>query len=450
MKFCLLLLLLVASPVSAAHRAWLGPEFYSAEGREREAKFNGSFLSDLRSINEVQAMSADQKLRFQQNQIEPTLKFIFGPLTNRAIGGPQRGITLKVDWNSARMERGRVLLAYQYDGIWIVDKNLPDQFTIPVPLNKRDLFTANWKKCTDSAPDHQTEWFYWYFWDPARVGCEHREGIEFQTVNVDLGAQTVNQPATFPEYEKMFRSTGTENKMRLTFAFGYIEDPEEPNPDSDYDQGIMEYRAFVEQVRRISGFRESLILQKEYRSSRNGETVIGHRFVGRIHGREILINVVAAAGIDQMELFAKSFAHDHDSFFGWFGHSRVGSGFDAERFGQMVLSDPGYYSVTANYQMVYWGGCNSYSYYTLPFFDFKSRVAGGADPKGTKGLDIIANGLPSYFMLNADNAAIVLSYLLNWQQKPSYQTIVDQIEARAHQVGINVLVAVLGDEDNPR
>ena len=53
---------------------------------------------------------------------------------------------------------------------------------------------------------------------------------------------------------------------------------------------------------------------------------------------DIVINVVAAAGIDQMELFARSFAHDHDGFFGWFGHSRVGSGFDAERFWQVHRS----------------------------------------------------------------------------------------------------------------
>lgn len=450
MKFYLLFLLLIASSASATNHDWVGPEFYSSAGREREATFTASFLSDLRSLSEVQAMTADQKLRFQQNQMEPTLKFIFGPLTNRAIGGPQRGLTLKVDWNSARIERGRVLIPYQYNGIWIVDKNLGGQFSLPVPFNKRDLFTANWKNCTDSAPDHQTEWFYWYFWDPARFGCEHREGNEFQTVNVKLGAETINQAATFPEYEKMFRSSGVENKMQLTFAFGYVQDPEVPNPETDFDQGIFEYRSFTEHLRQMRGFVESPILQNEYRGSRNGDTVIGHRFQGRIQDKEFVINVVAAAGIDQMELFAKSFAHDHDSFFGWFGHSRVGSGFDAERFGQMLLSDPGYYSVTANYQMVYWGGCNSYSYYTLPFFEFKARVAGGADPKGTKGLDIIANGLPSYFMLNADNASIVLGRLLNWQQKPSYQSIVDELEARAHQVGINVLVAVLGDEDNTR
>ena len=114
----------------------------------------------------------------------------------------------------------------------------------------------------------------------------------------------------------------------------------------------------------------------------------------------------------------------------------------------MLIHNRNYYSVSPNYQMVYWGGCNSYSYYTLPFFDFKAHIANGLDPYGTKGLDIIANGLPSYFNLNADNGAIVLKHLLNWNNRPSYQTIVNELEARANANGVDVLVAVLGDEDN--
>jgi hypothetical protein len=212
---------------------------------------------------------------------------------------------------------------------------------------------------------------------------------------------------------------------------------------------VREYQAFVRHARAtLSGFQETKILQKEYRGAAQPSKVIGHRFEGTLRGVSVVINVVAAAGVDQMQIFAKSFAHDHDGFFGWFGHSRVGSGFDAETFWGMVVRSPDYYTVTPTYQLVYWGGCNSYSYYTLPFFEFKSHVANGVDPRGTKGLDIIANGLPSYFHLNGDNAGIALKHLLNWEARPSYQTIVNELEAKAHDSGIDVLVAVLGDEDN--
>ncbi len=420
--------------------------FYSSEGREREVSFSGTFLSDLRNLSQIEAMDADQKVLFGINQIQPTLKFLFGPLTNRNLASPQRGIDLKIDWGSAALVNGRVMLKYNYRAIWIVDKDVPERFTVPVPLNRNGLLTPRWKNCTDSAPEHQTEWFYWYFWDPKRAGCDHKQGIQYEVVTVQLGAETKNETASYPEYKRLIEGS----RFHLTFGFGYVEDPADPNPETDWDAGIREYQAFMQYVRDAFGgqFHEANISQSEYRGASQPTKVIGHRFVGNLRGVDVVINVVAAAGVDQMQLFAKSFAHDHDGFFGWFGHSRVGSGFDAENFWNMVVRSPDYYSVTPDYQLVYWGGCNSYSYYTLPFFEFKAHVANGADPNGTKGLDIIANGLPSYFHLNADNAAIALKHLLNWESRPSYQTIVNELEAKAQSSGIDVLVAVLGDEDN--
>jgi hypothetical protein len=149
-----------------------------------------------------------------------------------------------------------------------------------------------------------------------------------------------------------------------------------------------------------------------------------------------------------MKIFAKSFAHDHDSYFAWFGHSRVGSGFDAENFKYMVSQNPTYYSISPNYQLIYWGGCNSYSYYTRPFFKVKARAFPKIDPKGTKNLDIIANGLPSYFVLYSEIAMIQLQALLNWEHPTSYQSMVDQTENVVKNFGATALSVVLGDEDN--
>lgn len=149
-----------------------------------------------------------------------------------------------------------------------------------------------------------------------------------------------------------------------------------------------------------------------------------------------------------MELFAQSYAHDHDGFFSWFGHSRVGSGFDAEQFDSMLKYNPEYYSLTSQYQLVYWAGCNSYSYYTQPFFKQKSKLDPANDPTGSKNLDIIANGLPSLFSFNADNAIILHKALLSWENTTSYQKIVTQLEKRAARSYYSVLVNILGDEDN--
>ena len=88
--------------------------------------------------------------------------------------------------------------------------------------------------------------------------------------------------------------------------------------------------------------------------------------------------------------------------------------------------------------------------YFLPFFNAKAQASGGADPNGTRGLDIIANGLPTYFSLNATNAQILLGHLTHWDQPVSYQAITQEIEGAARKLGDTVMVSVLGDEDNPQ
>ncbi len=449
--FCLLFAL-----VSYSEEFPIRENFYSPKGKEQVVSFTGTFLTEFRSLDKISELSLQEREQFKQLRIVPTLKYLFGPLTHREIGNPQRGLELQVDWTTATMRRGRVAVKYRYQAVWILDARIQGAFPLPVPFDAEDLYTPNWKRCTDSHPDHQTNYYYWYYWDPARPGCDHTQLGLYQTVSVELGAQTQNQQLSFPEYDKILRS-GPEGKgLHMTFAFGYVEDPANPNPDFDFDSGMQAYRNFLQQTRvALAGlpdaaFTETPILQKEYLGANNPNLVIGHRFAGSLRGVPTQVNIVTAAGIDQMELFAKSFAHDHDGFFGWLGHSRVGSGFDADRFARMLERNPAYYSMTNNYQLVYWGGCNSYSYYTLPFFDLKARASNGADPKGTLGLDIIANGLPSYFHLNSVNSSIILRNLLAWDSRPSYQKILGEIEGAAGSSGIDVLVAVLGDEDNPK
>ena len=426
------------------------PDFFSADGVEAQVHFQASFQTDYTELDQVNALTLEQREYFKVSKLEPTMKYLFGPLTNRGLASPQRGSEFKVDWTSATISRGKVFISYQYSGIWIIKKSMVAGFSIPVPMNNRMVYSSQWKKCSDSDPEHQTESFYWYFWDPARSGCDQKLGVHYQTVNVVVGSSTANTTASYPEFDKLIKGGNQHNQLQMTFGFGYVNDPADPMPDTDYDSGILEYRSFISYMRATWGsfLQETPILQGEYQNVSDSEKIIGRRFQGEFHGQKVLVNIVAAAGVDQMDIFAKSFAHDHDSFFAWLGHSRVGSGFDAEKFGYMLDNNPNFYSVTPSYQLVYWGGCNSYSYYTLPFFDFKAKAANGSDPKGTKGLDIIANGLPSYFSLNSKNGVTMMNHLMNWEKRPSYQTIVSELEASAGAYGIDVLVAVLGDEDN--
>ncbi len=420
---------------------------YSAKGVERKVSFKAYYKTDLTDVEDVKA-NADLVSRWE---ISSTVKFLFGPLVNRELGGPQRGEVINIRNQDAILKDGVVFVPYDYSAQWLIYKDFPaTSMTFPVPFQRDMQQTPGWKECGDSEPEHQTAGFFWYFWDPSRRGCDQQLGVDYQNVELKFGDITAQTTRTYPEYQRMIRTINGEKFLQMTFAFGYVEDAEDPNPFEDRDDGMREFQSFLKKADKALsplGFQKSPVLQSEYEGA--DDLTIGTRFTGVKDGVKVEVTVVAAAGVDQMMLFAESYAHRKEAFFAWFGHSRVGSGFDAQSFQYIMRNDPAKFSLTADYQLIYWSGCNSYSYYTLPFFDMKAAMNPAVDPKGTKNLDIISNGLPTYFSLNASNAEIMLKTLIKWKTPTSYQTIVDQIEKKAEKSGRTmVLVNVLGDEDN--
>lgn len=425
---------------------------YSYNGSEYEVSFSAVVTSKDFKLEQIETESYVK--RYLESMANDNVKYLFGPLTHRNMGGMKLNAVVTMDWSHAEQQGDQLVVPFDYKGTWILSdgsvkkKNYAE---LPLPYNNGSLFTAQWKACTDSAPDHQTASFFWYFWDPTRTGCDHQLNVDYQMIQISLGQKTVNQVETYPEYKNMIQSNGIVNNLQATFAFGYVTDVPNAHPDKDADYGMNEYRKFVkfmDKEAKALKLTKTAMLQKEYLEASTPEALVGYRYTGIKNGVTVDIKVVASAGIDQMELFAKSYAHDHDAFFGWFGHSRVGSGFDAQNFSMIVADNPEFYSLTKNYQLVYWAGCNSYSYYTLPFFQQKSDLDKALDPQGTKNLDLINNVLPSLFSFNAANAVIAYNALINWEKPTSYQTIVSQLEQHAQKNGRTVIVNVLGDEDN--
>lgn len=439
--------------ISMTARAEFPEPFYSFAGSERKVEFTHVLETEMTSLTEVRTMGATGRSTFIKFTARPLMKFLFGPLTHRKIGGPQRNDMITARWEEAYVakETGRVLVPIDYKATWILDKKVAESpfFYLPVPRNFQKMYTKAWQRCTDSAPEHATETFFWYYWDPERKGCDHTEGAQYDLVKVFIGEETYARAATYPEYERLFRDEVGTNTLKMTFAFGYVTDPQDPHPERDNDAGAYEYRSFLNMMgSRLPQLAAKPIHLNEYAHGTLADRIIGYRFTGRVNGYSVDIVAVIAAGVDQIYLFAESFAHRHDSVFAWMGHSRVGGGFDAALFGRIVGASPEYYSISSHYQLVYWGGCNSYSYYTLPFFEFKAAAFPQEDPTGTRGLDIIAHGLPSYFSFNAQNAEILLGTVLSYPRKTSYQDLIRNLETTGTQSGVLILAAVLGDEDN--
>jgi hypothetical protein len=429
------------------------PYFHALNGDEYDVQFQADFQTEFRTQADIASLTNEQKVRFINEFVHPTVKYINGPMTHRQLGGIQRNIKIHMLWNQSFEKQNRVYVPYIYQGTWILHKDFFFQNikTVPVPMTAGVLSTPRWDRCTESHGQYPDMSLFWYYWDPERSGCDHKLGVQYQIIPIQLKKMTVNQKLSYPEYSRLIRSRANgEKEFRITLAFGYAEDNSRPNPDMDQDIGAREYRKVINYMRqqRFQGFQEQPILPREYEPENSSQTAMGYRYWVIRDGIQYVIQVVISSEIDQMLIFAKSFARDHDSFFAWFGHSRVGWGFDADRMRDYLTHQSNLYKVTSLYQIVYWAGCNSYSYYTLPFFQMK---AGPQDPLGTRNLDIISNGLPSYFSINALKAKIMLKHILNWKMKSSYQQIIQELEREASRYGFrHVLINVMGDEDNSK
>lgn len=429
--------------------------FYSNLGREHLVEYSAVFRVPAKRFNQLKNFNETAQKTFIESEIKPTMAYIFGPLTNRKIGAPQKGGSIQVEWSALSVNGNWVDVPYTYQGKWMIYKEFSKrgQFSIDVPFNHRTLLTKNWKSCTDSMPKHQLTSLFWYFWDPRRNSCEHELGLHYQTVKVLVGEMTPMKSLTYPEYDRLIRvNESGQESMTMTFAFGYYETPKRPDPETDLDIGAVEYRDFRGQLRSLIdsyNVREYPILLGEYARNQSLSR-IGTRFEFVKDNVRLKISLVVSSNIDQLDLFAKSFARDHDSYFGWFGHSRIGQGFDVKALRKIFAKTPNYFSVTPDYQIVHWAGCVSYAYFTLPFFNLKAQANKERDPEGTKGLDIIANGLKGYFIENSETAYYVAKALIFWEKRTSYQKLIDQIENPwFFNNRSRVMASVLGDEDNP-
>lgn len=419
-------------------------KLYSTRGKEHEVQFDALFETPYRRLEDLKPQSLVY-------QIKRTTQFLFGPLTHRELGGVQKGEKIELQMEKAFVRNNRVMVPYHYRATWMIESSALTNSTLelPLPYSAESLRNSQWQTCTDQADEEHSTWsFLWYFWDPSRMGCQHQLNVHYQMIQVQFGSETPQTKLSFPEYKRMLRMENGIPTLSMTFAFGYVKDVENPNPFRDSDFGMREFQKFYRKAKNqlVSlGLKENQILQSDITE---GSTVIGSQFVGMKNGTQLKVSIVAAAGVDQMDIFSHSYAKKHEGFFAWFGHSRVGSGFDADILEQKLILYPEEFSTSREYQLIYWAGCNSYSYYTLPFFELKSQLSPEQDPNGTQNLDLISNALPSLFAFNAANAEILLQALLNWESPTSYQAIVDQIENHARSWNYPVIVNVLGDEDN--
>ncbi len=427
--------------------------FYANTAEEYEVSYVQNFRTQYTSVEEYRRLADGVQRRIMTyDDINTAILSAAGPLNVRHLGGPLKFFEPDIRWNEPQLVNGRVQIPIHVRNRWLLAKGVVTGPTMKIPmfLNYADIKIPGWEKCSDKM--HVD--LLWYYWDPKRPGCPHKAGVDYEEVTVNVVSKTQNTVQTYPEYAKLIRIEEGVPTISMAFAYGYNEMPTNPDPDKDNEWGANNYRRMLATIRSLApkGYTETKVNLDKIPLNGINQYPAGRRIVFTKNGIRYRISVyMESHHVYNTMFFMNSFAVENDSLFIWMGHSQIGMGFNPGVMNSMISENPSVFRVSRDYQLLYWAGCSSYSYYGYPLFDIKQQYAGGT---GTDNLDILTNGLPSDFSILPDQATYLMNILLsiNINQpaagQPSFQTIVQNLDRLGGKNGVKIFANVLGDEDN--
>ena len=295
--------------------------------------------------------------------------------------------------------------------------------------------------CTDRKDN--SELAFWYYWSPDRFNCKNsfKQHLHMTTADFKILPST---ESTFPEYQKLYQ--GRDKTLRIDLLVG-----------QDQYFGKKRDLGYITFTKEVEYFRNLI--------NKNGESVftilrddphfktLGYKtseFSAELNIRYIDTETETFDKIAKKSLY-------YSDIFIFSGHSYEGYYFDLKRlFGNHRTS-----LNKRKYQVMFFNSCTTYAYYHEQFFEAKQQPS---DPKGTRDLDIITNGIGAPFLLNnktppekvntADTILITNLLGLTADGKElktlnSWQQILGQITENAG-YDFTALTNIKGDEDNPK
>jgi hypothetical protein len=266
-------------------------------------------------------------------------------------------------------------------------------------------------KCTD--PHYNTLPDFWYFYDPFRKGCEYLSKAPYaNNIEIKIKQGTVVKKDLSPRLDLLRGDNGNGRLFSIYVIHGYYESSVDPR-----DDGRLAFEEYNKYLRK---------LKLSERSLRENTTWPLTIFTGQIdfeNGKSIDLEVKHAlveSGAESRNVyFAKFFkeAVEHGDVVIYAGHSGLGSNLDIP----YLESKAGQYKFPTNKrQIFFFESCSSYSYY-LDHFNFQKTRAT---------IDVVTNGLSSYFETGHDLLTIFTNHLLDpANDKVTWLKILQDMEA---------------------
>ena len=409
--------------------------YVGADSHEAELVFEGK-------VELIATAKPTEKtaLKHIQRQVE----HLFGPMgENTKIKAVPKTDHKISNVKIAKGGDGFFEITYTYTGT-IVVQNGVDTYDVALPTNPQTAFNSGIVNGMNNCTDHhyQSEGDFWYFWSPERRGCAMKKGVDYQVFEGKLNHKP-NTKRTFPEYDRLLNA---KNEVEITIFLGMDHESPEADPNTSGDVNAWNFQ----DIKRS-------LLDKEYKplgkwSEKRLKShlptdiaVLPHieSFKKKVKGPkgEVTLKVQLFYGATAINESSTAFHHFLDESFKshgvimYGGHSGLGGHLSLTNIEQVsgLKLQPN----KDIYQILFFNSCSSYPYYTDQFFDRKG---------GTKNLDIITNGLATYFSVMPRTMLDVVGAIEGYfagKGRLSYQSLAKSMDSE-NLLGIN------GDEDNPK
>lgn len=377
--------------------------------------------------------------------IEKQVTFLFGAFSSQyRTGVPKSEHQIKV--LKTYGSQGKWRADYTYRGLVLMSQG-PATHTFYLPLNPYTVWTtatsnpSNKYACGDA--HYPIEKYFWYFYNPKAFGCPLVEGRDIFLVQGQLTAQP-NTQSSYPEYDRLF----VNQELNFHILFGMDNSSLDWNPNSSKDLSATTYRQ-LKQALVKAGYQVKVWTAQDVNT-----------FFGKVYGNQPSVEELAKKtpkGIVRYRFFFGAstigegypfyqflmYSMMNSSIMIYAGHSGLGEYLNLDMISRAAVAGKPL-AVAANtqrYQIYFFNSCSSYPYYNAQYFGLKKTAQ---DPRGTRNLDIITNGLSTLFSSLTPSTMSLMQAVELYAgngTKTSYQDIINKANS-------DNLISISGDEDN--
>lgn len=422
--------------ISLTVNAW---GFFSHEANEYELSYSGELLVSKRDLDFLPKANG---------LVNEQVWYLMGGLANGSFKGiPKSNQSISNIKVAESEDPQKLRVTYDYKSGALIDKNATSEVTFPLPLDPLNVFKAaksGWgiNSCVDSS--YNTEYYFFYFWNPFRSSCSLKEGRDFKIFKGSL-AKKPSTIKTYPEYPRLV-DANKNITIDLFFGMDKVGGPRTPEESNDVNAPVyLKVREFLLK----NGYYSRVWTDKEIvRVSQYPVTNIPYieEFTKGFSSEKLRqVKVRMYFGSSELKRDSEVFHYlmkdsfENSSVIIYAGHSGLGSSIGIDDIGRYR----GFRMMPAldRYQIMFYHSCSSYFYYN----DYlRMQKVSTKDPQGTKNLDILNNGL-TFFNNGSTNLLPLLGAIDLWGssgKRLSYQEIL----AKGAK---NTFFSVNGDEDNP-